>query len=78
MADAPVCSACGGEKFLRPSSPWHAPHLICKPCFMVWYDPPGVDPIDVTKPDEVGRLSLEMKAKGEWPWVGEYGGWLAR
>lgn len=65
-----VCSACGGEKFLRPSSPWHAPHLICNPCFMVWYDPD--EAIDVTNPREVGKLSLRLKAAGQFPWVGEF------
>lgn len=49
---------------------WHEPHLICKPCFTIWYDPPFE--IDVTSPEAVGALSLKLKAEGKYPWVGEY------
>lgn len=64
-----ICSACGGDKHLRPYSPWHSVP-ICKPCFMVWYDPDEV--IDPTNPKEVGKLSLKLKAAGKFPWVGEF------
>lgn len=59
------CSACGSSEDLR-SSPWHAPHRICRPCFMVWYDPP--EAIDVTDPKALGELSLRLKAADQWPW----------
>lgn len=65
------CSACGGTEHLRGSM-WHGDQPICRPCFMVWYDPPGKGPFDHTDPAAVGALSLEMKAQGKWPWVGKY------
>lgn len=64
----PVCSACGGSEQLR-SSFYHHPHLICRPCFKVWYDPP--EECDVTDPQQVGALSLKLKERGEWPWKAE-------
>jgi hypothetical protein len=67
MSDEPKCTACGGTKFLR-GSPWHGEHLICGPCFMVWYDPD--EDIDQTDPKAVGALSLKLKAAGRWPWTG--------
>jgi len=60
-----TCSACGGSEYLRPYSPWHR-IPICRPCFIVWYDPD--ENIDVTDPKEVGRLSLKLKAQGKYPW----------
>lgn len=71
MSDEPKCSACGGTKWLRHSM-WHGEHWICRPCFMVWYDPD--EDIDCTDPQQVGALSLKLKAAGKFPWVGEYGG----
>lgn len=65
------CSACGGDEHLR-SSWWHGETSICMPCFLVWYDPPGTEPLDITDPKQVGALSLEMKAAGKWPWTGKY------
>lgn len=62
------CGACGGTEYLRPFSFWHSTP-ICWPCFMIWYDPD--EPIDVTKPEAVGRLSLKLKAEGKWPWSTE-------
>ena len=67
MNDDPlICSACGGTEHLRPYSPWHR-LPICRPCFMVWYDPD--EAIDVTDPKQVGALSLKLKAAGKWPWT---------
>lgn len=65
----PTCSACGGAEHLRAGSMWH-PAPICKPCFIVWYDPD--EAIDVTDPTAVGLLSLKLKAAGKYPWTGEY------
>jgi len=59
------CSACGGSKHLRTSM-WHGDQFICKPCFMVWYDPDR--DIDVTDPKAVGKESLRLKALGQFPW----------
>jgi hypothetical protein len=66
MTDELHCSACGGTERLRPYSPWHN-IPICRPCFMVWYDP--TESIDVTDPKAVGELSLRLKAAGKWPWT---------
>ena len=63
------CASCGGTKWLRTSM-WHEPSLICRPCFMVWYDPD--EAIDCADPAVVGALSLKLKAAGKYPWVGEY------
>jgi len=63
------CSACGGTQHLR-GSVFHGEHPICRPCFMVWYDPDEC--IDQTDPKAVGALSLKLKAQGKFPWVGEY------
>jgi len=62
------CSACGGSDYLRPYSPWHR-IPICRPCFIVWYDPE--EEICVTDPRAVGRLSLKLKAAGKHPWNAE-------
>ncbi len=68
MADK--CSACGGGKWLRGSF-WHGPHLICGPCFIVWYE--YMDTADDGRePELVGKRSLELKAAGKFPWTGEY------
>lgn len=56
-----VCSACGATENLR-SSLWHTPLMICRPCFLVWYDPPVA--IDRTSPDEVGKLS--RRKSNDW------------
>ena len=61
-----VCSACGGTERMRPYSPWHR-SPICRPCFMIWYDPD--EAIDVTDPQQVGALSRKLKAAGRFPWV---------
>ena len=68
-AGALLCSACGGSEYLRPYSPWHRTP-ICKPCFIIWYDPP--ENIDSTNPKEVGELSRKLKAAGKWPWTKDY------
>lgn len=68
QTDPPKCSACGGLKFLRQSL-WHGPHYICRPCFFIWYDPP--EAIDQTDAEQVGALSLKLKAAGKYPWTGE-------
>ncbi len=60
------CSACGGTDHIRPSSPWHAPHIICNPCLIVWYD------MGITDPEQVGAESLRLKAAGKFPWTGKY------
>lgn len=62
-----ICSACGGDEFLRPYSPWHSVP-ICRPCFIVWYD--GVAYEDQTNPEAIGRESLRLKALGDFPWTG--------
>ncbi len=69
----PTCSACGGSEFLR-GSPFHGQNLICKPCFMVWYEGGTLNgqQIDQTNAKEVGALSLHLKALGRFPWTGEY------
>lgn len=51
-------------------SHWHGENLICRPCFMVWYDPD--EDIDSTDPKAVGRLSLKLKKLGKFPWTGEF------
>lgn len=66
-----TCSACGGETFLS-RSPWHGEAPICRPCMMIWYDPPAE--IDRTDPGAIGELSRTLKAAGKWPWVGEFAG----
>jgi hypothetical protein len=60
-----TCSACGGSEQLR-HSPWHGKAAICRPCFIVWYDPD--EDIDCTDPAAVGALSLKLKAAGKFPW----------
>ena len=74
MGDKLICSACGGDKHLRPYSPWHS-IPICNPCFMVWYDGPGeghVGEFDPSDPKQVGAASLRLKAERKFPWTGDY------
>ena len=74
MRVTPTCSACGGTEHLRFSQ-FHGDHQICRPCFMVWYDPD--ENIDNTDPKQVGALSLKLKAAGKFPWSGQYAPSLA-
>ena len=66
MARKKKCSACGGTDFLRPGSMWTGKHIICSPCFMVFYDSGETNPV------KVGIESMELKAAGKFPWVGKY------
>ena len=66
MAKKIKCSACGGTKFLKPHSWWTGQHVICHPCFMVFYES------GETNPAKVGLESMELQAAGEFPWIGKY------
>ena len=54
------CSACGRTEDLR-HSPFHGEHIICRPCFMIWYD------YGVTDPNELGKLSHKLEREGKFP-----------
>jgi len=62
-AQPKVCACCGGAEAIRPHSMWHGQDIICRPCFIVWYDSGKTDPA------QIGEESLRLKAEGKFPWA---------